>query len=114
MANVVSTCFYPVLLVISWTPRSSLPRNLAFHTLELLISLCFLYLCFVLICYPSIMCSVHCSGTCCYVYSLPLCYFTQSALPNYQTGCCSVLHLLLSSAKGITRAVVCLHSCDAP
>src|SRR6218665_4185312 len=27
---------------------------------------------------------------CCYVYSLPPCYFTQSALPIYQTGCCSV------------------------
>src|SRR6218665_27217 len=29
-------------------------------------------------------------GEVCYVYSLPLCYFTQSALPIYQTGCCSV------------------------
>src|SRR6218665_1498979 len=28
--------------------------------------------------------------TSCYVYSLPPCYFTQSALPIYQTGCCSV------------------------
>src|SRR6218665_1346562 len=44
-------------------------------------------------------------GKVCYVYSLPLCYFTQSALSNYQTGCCSVLHLLFSPAKGITRAV---------
>src|SRR6218665_940168 len=41
---------------------------------------------------------------CCYVYSLPLCYFTQSALPNYQTGCCSVLHVLLCPAKRIRRA----------
>src|SRR6218665_1908629 len=28
----------------------------------------------------------------CYVYSLPPCYFTQSALPIYQTGCCSVCY----------------------
>src|SRR6218665_3278723 len=40
----------------------------------------------------------------CYVYSLPLCYFTQSALPKYQTGCCSVLHVLLCPAKRIRRA----------
>ena len=39
-----------------------------------------------------------------YVYSLPLCYFTQSALPNYQTGCCSVLHVLLCPAKRFRRA----------
>src|SRR6218665_3547644 len=43
-------------------------------------------------------------GKVCYVYSLPLCYFTQSALPNYQTGCCSVLHVLLCPAKRIRRA----------
>src|SRR6218665_1182765 len=49
----------------------------------------------------------------CYVYSLPLCYFTQSALPN-QTGCCSVLHVLLCPAKRIKRAAICLCSCDAP
>src|SRR6218665_2580756 len=28
----------------------------------------------------------------CYVYSLPPCYFTQSALPIYQTGGCSVYY----------------------
>src|SRR6218665_1851506 len=32
------------------------------------------------------------AGEVCYVYSLPPCYFTQSALPNYQTGCCSVCY----------------------
>src|SRR6218665_3638487 len=47
---------------------------------------------------------------CCYVYSLPLCYFTQSALPNYQTGCCSVLHVLLCPAKRIRQAR-CLFVC---
>src|SRR6218665_1602751 len=31
-------------------------------------------------------------GEVCYVYSLPPCYFTQSALPIYQTGCCSVCY----------------------
>src|SRR6218665_622165 len=30
--------------------------------------------------------------TTCYVYSLPPCYFTQSALPIYQTGGCSVYY----------------------
>src|SRR6218665_3875904 len=49
-------------------------------------------------------------GKVCYVYSLPLCYFTQSALPNYQTGCCSVLHVLLCPAKGIRR---CRFVCTA-
>src|SRR6218665_1905972 len=44
------------------------------------------------------------SITLCYVYSLPLCYFTQSALPKYQTGCCSVLHALLCPAKRIKQA----------
>src|SRR6218665_161454 len=44
-------------LVRTWTPRSSLPQNLAFHILKLLMGLCFCY-CFVLICYPSAMCSV--------------------------------------------------------
>src|SRR6218665_1544612 len=43
-------------------------------------------------------------GEVCYVYSLPPCYFTQSALPNYQTGCCSVLHVLLCPAKRFRRA----------
>src|SRR6218665_1563534 len=28
----------------------------------------------------------------CYVYSLPPCYFTQSALPIYQTGGCSMYY----------------------
>src|SRR6218665_3829295 len=46
----------------------------------------------------------------CYVYSLPLCYFTQSALPKYQTGCCSVLHVLLCPAKRIKQAR-CLFVC---
>src|SRR6218665_3127880 len=49
-------------------------------------------------------------GEVCYVYSLPLCYFTQSALPNYQTGCCSVLHVLLCPAKRIRQAR-CLFVC---
>src|SRR6218665_1644453 len=49
-------------------------------------------------------------GEVCYVYSLPLCYFTQSALPKYQTGCCSVLHVLLCPAKRIKQAR-CLFAC---
>src|SRR6218665_1891480 len=51
-----------------------------------------------------------CCNLYCYVYSLPLCYFTQSALPNYQTGCCSVLHVLLCPAKRIRQAR-CLFVC---
>src|SRR6218665_1643912 len=40
----------------------------------------------------------------CYVYSLPPCYFTQSALPNYQTGCCSVCYTCdLSRVTGFAR-----------
>src|SRR6218665_2063040 len=47
-----------------------------------------------------------CLATClyCYVYSLPLCYFTQSALPNYQTTFFSLLHVLLCPAKRFRRA----------
>src|SRR6218665_46782 len=47
---------------------------------------------------------MQCPSIYCYVHSLPLCYFTQSALPNYQTGCCSVLHVLLCPAKRIKQA----------
>src|SRR6218665_69156 len=86
MGNVVSACFYPVLLVITWTPRSSLPQNLAFHILKLLINLCFLYLCFVLICYPSAISSVQ-------VHVVETFHIITDKLLNFNSCCSSALVL---------------------
>ena len=67
-----------------------------------------MYVCMYVCMYECMyVCMCVCMYVCiyCYVYSLPLCYFTQSTLPKYQTGCCSVLHVLLCPAKRIRRAV---------
>src|SRR6218665_931106 len=47
----------------------------------------------------------------CYVYSLPPCYFTQSALPNYQTGCCSVCYTC--DLSRVTYCARCRFVCTA-
>src|SRR6218665_3719561 len=50
----------------------------------------------------------------CYMYSLPPCYFTQSALPIYQTGCCPVYYTCdLFRLTDFPRCRT-LHSCDTP
>src|SRR6218665_1377000 len=80
IANVVSACFYPVLLVITWTPISSLSQNLEFLILKRLI---FLYLCIVLICYPSAMCSVQAVETI---------HFITDRLSNFMSCCSSAFN----------------------
>src|SRR6218665_921429 len=47
----------------------------------------------------------------CYVYSLPPCYFTQSALPIYQTGCCSVCYTC--DLSRVTDCARCRFVCTA-
>ena|SRR6218665_2179939 len=50
----------------------------------------------------------------CYVYSLPPCYITPSALPKYQTGGCSVSYTCdLSRVMDFARCRY-LHSWDTP
>ena len=44
----------------------------------------------------------------CYVYSLPLSYFTQTAYPNYQTGCCTVLDDYWLSSQTVIRCAAYL------